>query len=82
MVSQKYNEWLAQMYEKMLGACSRQSNYSPLEKRDHSELDTSKLLDHHGIEQYQSILDSLQWAITLGCFNIAKAIMSKLLYSP
>ena len=43
----------------------------PLEKGDHPELDDTELLDKSGIEQYQSLLGSLQWAISLGCFDSA-----------
>ncbi len=44
--------------------------HSLLEKGDHPELDDSELLDKTGIEQYQSLLGSLQWAISLGCSEI------------
>ena len=76
MAPQKYIECLAQTYEQMFGAHPSQKCYSPLEKGDRPELDTSELLDHHGIEQYQSLLGSLQWAISLGRFDIATAVMS------
>ena len=46
------------------------------EKGDNPELDSSELLDKSGIEQYQSLLGSLQWAISLGRFDIATAVMS------
>jgi hypothetical protein len=48
----------------------------PLEKGDHPELDTSELLDQTGVQQYQSLIGSLQWAISLGRFDIATAVMS------
>ena len=60
----------------MFGKKSNVKVYSPLEKGDHPELDKSELLDRKGIEQYQSLLGSLQWAISLGCFDIAIAVMS------
>ncbi len=49
---------------------------SPLEKGDHPELDDSELLDATGIQQYQSLIGSLQWVISLGRFDIATAVMS------
>jgi hypothetical protein len=52
--------------------------HSPLEKGDHPELDTSKLRDQTGVQQYQSLIGSLQWAISLGRFDIATAVMSLL----
>jgi hypothetical protein len=49
---------------------------SPLLKGDHPELDASELLDAKGIQQYQSLIGSLQWAVTLGRFDIMTAVMS------
>ena len=39
---------------------------SPLEKGDHPELDTSAFLEEDDIEIYQSLIGSIQWAVTLG----------------
>ena len=50
--------------------------YLPLEKGDHFELDDSELLDAEGIQCYQSLIGSLQWAFSLGRFGIATAVMS------
>ena len=50
--------------------------FSPLEKGDHPELDDSEFIDPDGIQQYQSLVGSLQWAISLGWFDIATAVMS------
>ena len=49
---------------------------SPLDKGDHPELDTSDLLDADRIQKYQSMIGAMQWAISIGCFDIATAIMS------
>jgi hypothetical protein len=49
-----------------------------LRKKDHPELDTSELLDETGVQQYQSLIGSLQWAISLGRFDIATGVMSLL----
>ena len=49
---------------------------SPLEKNDHPELDTSEELDMEGIKQFQSLIGSLQWAISLGRFDINTAVMT------
>ena len=76
MAPQKYIERLIQIYEQMFGKKPSLKVHSPLEKGDHPELDDSELLDKSGIEQYQSILGSLQWAISLGHFDIATAVMS------
>ena len=49
--------------------------HSPIVQGDHPELDTSKLLDNAGIRIYQSLIGSLQWAIQIGRFDIATAVM-------
>ena len=49
---------------------------SPLEKDDHPETDISDLLDVEGIQQYQSLIGSLQWTVSLRCYNIMCAIMT------
>ena len=76
MAPQKYIDRLAASYEKMFGEKPSAKMYSPLEKGDHPELDDSELLDAEGIQQYQSLIGSLQWAISLGRFDIATAVMS------
>ena len=76
MAPKKYIERLADTYEKMFGEKPNTKMYPPLEKGDHPELDDSELLDADGIQQYQSLIGSLQWAISLGRFDIATAVMS------
>jgi hypothetical protein len=49
---------------------------SPLEGEDHPELDTTPLLDDAGISKYQSLIGALQWAISLGRFDLGVAIMT------
>jgi hypothetical protein len=49
---------------------------SPLDKGDHPELDSTPELSENGIKQYQSLIGSLQWLITLGRFDIATTVMS------
>jgi hypothetical protein len=41
-----------------------------MEERYHPELDLSPELDHDGIRLYQSLNGALQWAVTLGRFDI------------
>jgi len=76
MAPRKYIERLIQSYEQMFGEKPKTNVYSPLEKGDHPELDTSELLDTTGINQYQSLIGSLQWAISLGWLDIATAVMT------
>lgn len=63
-------------YEKFFGEKPKQNVSSPLEKGDHPELDTSELLDSQGITIYQSLIGSLQWAISIGRFDIHTAVMT------
>jgi hypothetical protein len=72
----KYTEKVVDSYKQMFG-CSPMANVlSPLEKGDHPELDTSELLDQEGIERYQSLIGSLQWAVSLGRMDIQTAVMT------
>jgi hypothetical protein len=48
---------------------------SPLVKGDHPEVNDSAFLKNEGIQQHQSLIGQLQWAISLGRFDIATAIM-------
>jgi hypothetical protein len=73
--SNKYIEKMAKNYERMFGEAPKQNVTSPLEKGDHPEIDTSELLDAKGIKMYQSMIGALQWAITIGRFDIATAVM-------
>ena len=66
MAPKKYIERMVGSYERMFGEKPKDNMYSPLEKGDHLELDTSKIFDEQGIQNYQSLIGSLQWAILLG----------------
>jgi hypothetical protein len=71
----KYIEKMITQYASMFG--SKPKEYiSPLEKGDHPELDTSEELGPDGIQKYQSMLGSLQWAVSLGRFDIHTATMT------
>jgi hypothetical protein len=49
---------------------------SPLVKGDHPELDTSELCTTEQVAQYQSMIGSLQWIVTIGRFDIHTAVMT------
>jgi hypothetical protein len=49
---------------------------SPLVKVDHPILDTSKLCTTDQVAQYQSMIRSLQWIITIGRFDTHTAVMT------
>ena len=71
----KYIEKMMDQYEKMFGMKPKEYT-SPLEKSDHPEIDISDELDQAGIKIYQSMIGSLQWAISLGRFDIQTATMT------
>ena len=71
----KYIEKVMDNYLRMFGTRPKKA-HSPLTKGDHPELDTSDLLDEDGIQMYQSLIGSLQWAIQIGRFDIATAVMT------
>jgi hypothetical protein len=42
-----------------------------LESSDHPEIDSSKFLGEDDIQKYQSLIGAMQWAISIGHFDIA-----------
>jgi hypothetical protein len=49
---------------------------SPLEKGDHPKLDSLELCNTEQVAQYQSMIGSLQWIMTIGRFVIHTAVMT------
>jgi hypothetical protein len=62
-------------YENMFGSKPKEYT-SPLEKGDHPEIDTTDELDDSGIKKYQTMIGCLQWAVSLGRFDIQTATMT------
>jgi hypothetical protein len=60
----------------MFGEKPKMNVTSPLEKGDHPEIDTSELLEPKQIQMYQSLVGSMQWAVSLGRLDIATAVMT------
>jgi hypothetical protein len=71
----KYLDQTFDEYTRVFGEKPRVAS-SPLEKGDHPEIDTTDFLDFDGIKKYQSLIGSLQWAISLGRFDVATAVMT------
>jgi Reverse transcriptase (RNA-dependent DNA polymerase) len=71
----KYIEKMMDQYKQMFGMKPKEYT-SPLEKSDHPEIDATDELDQAGIKTYQSMIGSLQWAISLGRFDIQTTIMT------
>ena len=76
MAPKKYIEKMVDSYVSMFGTKPSHTVTSPLEKGDHPELDTSDLLDEKGVAMYQSLIGSMQWAVSLGRFDISTAVMT------
>jgi hypothetical protein len=62
---EKYLERTFDEYARIFGKKPRVAS-SPLEKGDHPEIDTMEYLGFDDIKKYQSVIGSLQWAISLG----------------
>jgi hypothetical protein len=56
--------------------CKPKEYTSPLEKGNHPEIDQSEELDNDGIKKYQTMIGCLQWAVSLGRFDIQTATMT------
>ena len=76
MAPRKYIERMMDQYERMFGSKPRAPVYSPLEKGDHPEIDDSDILDDEDVSKYQSLVGSMQWAVSLGRIDIATAVMT------
>jgi hypothetical protein len=63
---------------KMFGQQPKQNVSSVLEMGDHSETDSSNLLDAKVIQTYQSMIGALQWMVTIKHPNIITAVMTML----
>ena len=76
MVPCKYIEKICDFSERMFGHLSQKDVMSPMEKNAHPELDTYELLDPYGIQQYQSLINALQWVVSIGRFDIQTTVMT------
>ena len=71
---QKQIEKLINDYVQMFGKRPKFC-WSLLEYGDHPEIDTSEELNETVMKQFQSMIESLQWAISLGIFDISTEVM-------
>jgi hypothetical protein len=72
----KYIDKMIAAYEQMFGHKPNQKFSSPLEKGDHPEMDDSEFLDGTATQQYQSLIGAMQWAVSIGRFDITTAVMT------
>ena len=74
-VPRKYIQKLINDFNIMFG--HKPKHYSsPLDSGDHPELEISEELTGEDIVKYQSMIGSLQWAVSLGRFDINTAVMT------
>ena len=64
----KYIDKLAETYKRLFNDEQPKGNKTPLDKNDHSELDTSEILEGDMAAKYLTMVGQLQWLITLGQF--------------
>jgi hypothetical protein len=73
--AQTYIKKVLGMYERLFGGPPKKYS-APLDKNDNPELDTTEPLDEDKQRVYQSLVGALQWAITLGRFDISASVQS------
>jgi hypothetical protein len=62
-------------YVQLYGEKPRKAS-SPLEQNDHLEMDDSPFLGQDEMQQFQSLIGAMQWAVLIGRLDIATAVMS------
>jgi len=76
LMSKKFIEWMAMAYEFHFGTKPSKKYSTPLDKDNHPETDLLKFPNDEETRIYQSLVGTLQWAISLAQFDIASAVMS------
>ena len=71
-----YISKILESYKKMFPNKNFLNAKSPLEKNNHPELDKSELCNEEQIVKYMYMIGQLQWAITLGRYDILAHVMS------
>jgi hypothetical protein len=73
---QWYIEKMVDNYKQLFGKSPSHHLQSPLESNDHPEIDSSEFLGEDDIQKYQSLIGAMQWAISIGHFDIAVHVMT------
>ena len=66
----KYIDKIADTYKRLFNEDPPKGYKTPLDKNDHPELDTSEILEGDMATKYLTMVDKLQWLVTLGRFDI------------
>jgi hypothetical protein len=72
----RYTNKMEDAYKQHFKESPNQKHRSPLVKGDPPELDTSVFLDQDCIDIYQSLVGAMQWAISIGRWDIQSAVMT------
>ena len=72
----KYINKILESYKKIFSNENFLYVKSPLEKNGHQELDNTELCNEEQITKYMYMIEQLQWAITLGRYDILAHVMS------
>jgi len=76
LMPKKFIERMAKAYESHFGTKPSKKYSTPLDKDDHPETDLSEFLNDDETRIYQSLIGTLQWAVSLARFDIASAVMT------
>jgi hypothetical protein len=63
-------------YKQLFGKSPLHHSQSPLKSNYHPEIDPSEFLGDDNIQKYQSLIGAMQWAISIGHFDIAVHVMT------
>ena len=72
----RYINKILESYKEMFANENFINAKSPLEKNDHPELDNSELCNEEQVTKCMCMIGQLQWAITLGRYDILAQVMS------
>jgi hypothetical protein len=73
---QWYIEKMVDNNKQLFGESPSHHSQSPLESNDHPEINSSEFLGEDDVQKYQSLIGAMQWAISIGCFDIAVHVMT------
>ena len=76
IAARKYVDKMVATYEQHFGSKPSQRFSSPLEAGDHPEINSSEFLDATETQLYQSLIGALQWAVSIGRFDITTSVMT------
>jgi hypothetical protein len=70
-----YVDKMIDTYVQLYGEKPRKAS-SPLEQNDHLEMEDSPFLRQDEMQQFQSLIGAMQWAVLIGRLDIVTAVMS------